>query len=429
MSNDNLPPITKKRADEIKKRYVSTAAAQARFGPLFDTTYSFSELHYHECSEGFTVVDVDKLLALACELELDTCSDYLYRCAPVNAINALLLLVASDRSLTDKVACRTARRCAETYAGKFVFFAVDRTAPHLIALLQECGPPAIPCLATEMRNLLLSPHLPESSWLAASSVGEAMRGIILECYKDIPLAISLTDQFCAPLLEFSKHPTAMSNRSNQENAGYLLSALVDIAILITDEKEVLELCRSKDWESEGYDHHWIDVLRLFSLEPHPQDEKLRERGNRMDWVIQTWNENHPDKQYPFPRGVVDGPFPGQPGYELPKRLFRHKYCVGSPKCRYNYSGISVEVKVCERCKHTYYCSEACQRHDWYGHFADANLIEYESYPPMVRTSPLKRLTAYHKSRFGYSSHRSHCLLVQAYKQWVKIDKQQRKAER
>jgi len=78
---------------------------------------------------------------------------------------------------------------------------------------------------------------------------------------------------------------------NRNNASFLLSQLLYIAILITDEKEILELCRSEKCKGIDSDRHsWIDVLRLFSLEPHPQDERLRERGNRVDWVIQTWNE-------------------------------------------------------------------------------------------------------------------------------------------
>ena len=324
-------PTTRKRAKEIKKRYTSSTASQSRFEPLFHTDFTIAGLQYAECSERFTVTDVEKLIALACELELDQCggfdeSDaYLYQCAPVHAMNALLLLVASDRSIVDTVARRLARRSAETVPECETDFVTECTCSNMLALIRECGPVAVPYLVTEMRKLLLTPNLPELSWLGAMNIADAMRDIIRECYKDIPLAISLTDQFCEPLLEFDKHPTASSNPVNQENASILLNALVEIAILVTEEKEVLELCRSDKYGgTHFYEHSWIDVLRLFSLEPHPQDERLIEKGNRIDWVIEKWNNNHPDKQYPFPRGVVDGPFLGQPGYELPKRLFRHK---------------------------------------------------------------------------------------------------------
>ena len=419
---------TRKRAKEIKKRYTSSTASQARFERLFNTEFSILELHYDDCSEEFTLADVEKLIGLACELELDQCGDFdedeVYQCcAPVHAMNALLLLVASDRSIADTVARRLARRCAETIPDETDFVA-DYTCSNLVALLTECGPPAIPYLVTEMRKLLLTPHLPNDSWLGASNIADAFRGIILECYKDIPLAISLTDQFCEPLLEFGNDPVASTNSVNQENASYLLAVLVEIAILITDEKEVLELCRSDKCRSNGYEYRWIDVLRLFSLEPHPQDERLRVRGNRLDWVIQTWNENHPDKQFPFPRGVVDGPFPGQPGYKLPKRLFRHKYCQGID-CR-SIINTQFSVKVCERCKHKYYCSEECQRKDWYGYHEEANRLKLESFPPKFRSRPLKRLAAHYTTNTPYR-HLPHCLLVQAYKRWVKKQKMERKA--
>ena len=388
-------------------------------------------MHYHECSEGFTVADVEKLIGLACELELDHCGgfdeDYLYQFATVHAINALLLLVASDRSIADTVAQRFVRRCAETIPDRGSFVA-EVMEHNMVMLLCECGPPAVPYLVTEMRRLLLTPNLKEEFWLGSIYVSRAMLVIIRECYTDIPLAILLTDQFCAPLLEFGRHPTATRNPVNKENASYLLSALVEVAILIMDENAVLELCRSEKCLGDGYDHRLIDVLRLFSLEPHPQDELLRERGNRRDWVIQTWNENHPDKQFPFPRGVMDGPFPGQPGYELPKRLFRHKYCRGSFKCRYESTTITVSTKVCERCEHTYYCSEECQRKDGHGLNGEANQIKLDSYPPKFRIRPLNFLTEYHKkSRSDSSSHRPQCLLIQAFKQWVKIDKRERNA--
>ena len=413
---------TKKRAQAIKKRYVSTTASQSRFGPLFNTEISWDGLHYCDCSEGFSVMDVEMLIELACELELDRCEgfdgDYPYNCAPVHAINALLLLVSSNRSLlADTVAQRLAPRCAETVAVVDSDFVIKVLGHNIVMLLCECGPPAIPYLVTEMRRLILTPDLSSASWLGASYVGEAIRYIIRECYTDIPLAILLTDQFCAPLLEFGRHPTTTHNPVNKENASGFLGNLLQLAILITDEKEVLELCRNEHCD----EYRWIDVLRLFSLEPHPQDELLRVRGNRMDWVIQTWNKNHPDRQYPFPRGVTDGPFPGQPGYELPKRLFRHKYCTGSSECSIGSTAISNaqgNIKVCERCEHTYYCSEECQRKDWEGCNGDGNQEKLKSYPPKFRVKPLKRLTKYHQT----ASHRPHCLLIQAYKQWVKIQK-------
>ena len=389
-------------------------------------------MHYHECSEGFTVADVEKLIGLACELELDHCGgfdeDYLYQFATVHAINALLLLVASDRSIADTVAQRFVRRCAETIPDRGSFVA-EVMEHNMVMLLCECGPPAVPYLVTEMRRLLLTPNLKEEFWLGSIYVSRAMLVIIRECYTDIPLAILLTDQFCAPLLEFGRHPTATRNPVNKENASYLLSALVEVAILIMDENAVLELCRSEKCLGDGYDHRLIDVLRLFSLEPHPQDELLHERGNRRDWVIQTWNENHPDKHFPFPRGVMDGPFPGQPGYELPKRLFRHKYCSGNFKCNNNPTIPVTNIQVCERCKHTYYCSEECQRYDWdeTDHRGRAVRNNLESYPPKFRIRPLKRLTEFHQSRSGFSSHRPQCLLIQAFKQWVKIDKRERNA--
>ena len=94
-------PTTKKRAEEIKKRYTSSTASQARFEPLFNTEFSISGLNYDHCSEAFTVADVEKLIGLACELELDLCGGFdgddakLYQCAPIHAMNALLLLVSS----------------------------------------------------------------------------------------------------------------------------------------------------------------------------------------------------------------------------------------------------------------------------------------------------------------------------------------------
>ena len=119
--NDGHPRTTKKRAIEIKKRYVpSTSTLDGmRFGPLFNSSvFSFPELNYHECSEAFTVADVDKLLGLACELELDQCdgfdNDYLYQYAPLHAMNALLLFVSSNRSIADTIAQRFAHRCAQT---------------------------------------------------------------------------------------------------------------------------------------------------------------------------------------------------------------------------------------------------------------------------------------------------------------------------
>ena len=429
MSDQGPPPTTRKRATEIQKRYVSGGNSM-QFGLLFAFELDFMGLHYEDCSEGFTVDDVEKLIGLACEMELDHCKgfddDYAYMCAPVHAMNALLLLVASDKSLADTVARRIARRCADSVPAVDSDFLTEVMGFNMVMLLCECGPPAIPHLVTEIRKLILSPNLPSDSWIGASYVSRAVLNIVRECYKDIPLAISLTDQFCAPLLEFGNHPTAPLNPVNKENASYILSKLVDIAILITDEKEVLELSRSNKCIGGGDCHHWIDVLRLFSLEPHPQDDLLRERGNRRDWVIQTWNKNHPDKQFPFPRGVVDGPFPGQPGYELPKRLFRHKYCTGSYNCRCVLSGVtSISIKVCERCKHTYYCSDDCQRQDWYRHNEEANRRRRDSLPPKFRVRPLNRF--FSSSSTDCSSHRPQCLLIQAYKRWVIIQKQERSA--
>ena len=433
---DEDPPMTtKERAQEIKTQYTSrgtSLTSRRQFEQLFNNDFFIPELHYHECSEGFTGADVEKLLDLACEVELDTCGgfdgDHLYQCAPVHAINALLLLVASDRSLVDSIAQRMARRSAGTYGGENADFTLKCTGPCLIALMHECGPPSVPYLVMAMRNLLFDVNLPEVSWLAASYVADAMRDIIYDCYTDIPLAISLTDQFCAPLFEFGRHPTASYNPVNKTIASHLLSELVEVAILITDEKEVLELCRSNKCYGDGWAHSWLDILRKFSLEPHPQDELLRERGNRMDWVIQTWNKNHPDKQFPFPRGVVtDGPFPGQPGYELPKRLFKYKYCTES-QCAYSNPTVTrTNVKVCERCKHVYYCSIECHRKDWNGcnvRQAEYNRIKLESYPSKFWIRPLKRLT-YRRSGLYY--HRPHCQLIEAYKQWVKIDKRERNA--
>ena len=439
MSAKKNTVTTKKRAKEIKKRYLSTATGQLRFGPLFNTELSWDGLQYSDCSEGFTAADVEKLLGLACELELDKClgfdGDLEYNYAPVHAMNALLLLVSSDHSIADIVARRIARRCAETNSPVESDFVIEVLGHNVVTLLCACGPTAIPHMITEMRRLILTPNLSDDSWIGASFIADAIRGIILECYKDIPLAISLTDQFCTPLLEYGKHPTAIRDPVNKTNAAEFLSKLVDIAILITDEKEVLELCRSGKCLGDGYDHCWIDVLRMFSLEPHPQDERIREdnaihQPNRMDWVIQTWNQNHPDKQYPFPRGVVDGPFPGQAGYELPKRLFRHKYCAGTYNCGYatscitNTTNTPSKLKVCERCEHTYYCCEACQRLDWYGSRGDGDRKKLETYPLKFRVYPLKRLTKY----YGASPHRRQCLLIQAYKQWVKRQKQEEKRD-
>ena len=422
MSAKKKSVTPKKRANEIKKRYQTTTAAQSSFGPLFNTEICWDGVHYHDCSEGFVVTDVEKLIVLACELELDQCEgfegDYEFNCAPLHAMNALLLLISSNHSITDTVAGRLAHRCAETIPSIHDSdFVTEILGHNMVMLLCECGPVAIPYLVIEMRRLLLTPNLSGDSWLGASYVANAMRSIILECYQDIPLAISLADQYCAPLLEFSKHPTATRNRVNRENASSFTSKLLDIAVLITDEQEVLELYRN----NKGFYGNWIDVLRSFSLEPHPQDEMLRERGNRMDWVIRTWNENHPEKQYPFPRGVKYGPFPGQPGYELPKRLFRHKYCRGSYKCRYEPTSATVAVQVCERCEHTYYCNDDCQRNDWCGQNGHGHRSQLELFPPKFRIHPLKRLTKYYRT----DSHRRQCLLIQSYKQWVERQKEER----
>ena len=436
--------VSKKRAKDIKKKYTKD---DDRFAPFFSTNICYFGLKIDECSEGFTAADLDKLLGLACELELDRCEGFsdddtntLYKCAPVHAINALLLLVASDRSIADTVAQRMAPRCANTIDGEDgTEFITEITGPNLVVLMDEIGPIAVPYLVAEMHNLLFAPDLSTDSWLGTTNVGAALNDIIRESQKDIPLAISLTQQFCAPLLEFLRQfgptlpATARANSSvnmmHRSNAGYFLKKVVDIAMLITEEKEVLQLCRLMCGLESTFDHSWLDVLRSFSLEPHPQDELLRVRGNRLDWVIQIWNENHPDKQFPFPRGVVDGPFPGQPGYELPKRLFRHKYCRNPYKCVNESAGSShtpVGIKVCDRCKHTYYCSDICQREGWYcRRNGEADQFPRDSFPSKFLVRPLKRLLP--ESRSWLLSHRHQCLLIQAYKRWVKIQKQERSA--
>ena len=225
-------------------------------------------------------------------------------------------------------------------------------------------------------------------------------------------------------MEYGRHPTAIRDPVNKTNAAEFLSKLVDIAILITDEKEVLELCRSGKCQGDGYDHCWIDVLRMFSLEPHPQDERLREdnaihQPNRIDWVIQSWNENHPDKQYPFPRGVVDGPFPGQPGYEMPKRLFKYKYCMGGT----GSCGRWVHLKSCQSCKHRYYCSEICQKSDWGCGRQQDDHLKRQSMPTKFSKRPLNRLA---KPSCWRSHHHPYCRLMKYYKQWVEHQKHTRK---
>ena len=135
-----------------------------------------------ECSEGFTVADLDKLLDLACELELDRCegfsdddSNTLYKCAPVHAINALLILVASDRSIAETVAQRMAPRCADTIDGEDgTEFITDITGPNLVVLMDEIGPIAVPYLCAEMNKLLFTPNLSADSWLGTTNIGEGI---------------------------------------------------------------------------------------------------------------------------------------------------------------------------------------------------------------------------------------------------------------
>ena len=425
--------VTKKRAKDIKKKYTKD---DDRFAPLFSTNICYFGLKIDDCSEGFTVADLDKLLELACELELDRCESFsdeesntLYKCAPVHAINALLLLVASHRSIAETVAQRMAPRCADTIDGEDgTDFVSEITGPNLVALMDECGPIAVPYLVAEMHKLLFTPDLSADSWLGTTNIGAALNDIIRECYKDIPLAISLTQQFCAPLLEFLRRygPTlpatarakSSENMMHRSNAGYFLKKIVDIAMLITEEKEVLQLCRILCGLESTFDHSWLDVLRLFSLEPHPQDELLRVRGNRLDWVIQTWNENHPDKHFPFPRGVMDGPFPGQPGYELPKRLFKYKYCMGGT----GSCGRWVGLKICQCCKHRYYCSVECQKSDWGCGRQQEDILKRDSMPTKFSKRPLNRLA---KPGCWRSHHYPHCRLTQAYKQWVQHQKHAR----
>ena len=201
-------PVSKKRAKDIKKKYLNL---DERFVPFFSTSIFYHGLKFsEECSEGFTVADLDKLLDLACEMELDRCEGFtdedtnmLYKCAPVHAINALLLLVANDRSIVDKVAQRMAPRCAETIDGEDgTEFITEITGPNLVVLMNECGPIAVPYLVAEMNKLLFTPSLDADSWLGTTNIGAALHDIIRESYQDIPLAISLTQQFCGPLLEF-----------------------------------------------------------------------------------------------------------------------------------------------------------------------------------------------------------------------------------
>ena len=194
--------------------------------------------------------------------------------------------------------------------------------------------------------------------------------------------------------------------------------IVDIAMLVTEEKEILQLCRILCGLESSFNRTWLDVLRLFSLEPHPQDDLLRTRGNRLDWVIQTWNENHPDKPYPFPPGVVDGPFPGQPGYELPKRLFRHKYCMGGT----GSCGRWIGLKICQSCKHRYYCSEVCQQSDWGCGRQQEDQIKRAFMPTKYIQRPWNRLG---KPGCWRSHHQPQCKLTKYYKQWVQHQKQTR----
>ena len=204
MSIEDPPLTTKKRAKEIKKRCMSTPAAQSLFGPLFNAgmeDWRQNNAYFDDCSERFTVVDTEKLLELACEMELDQCDGFeeafFYQCAPVHAMNALLLLVSSDRSLADMVAEKFVRLAGATIGsmhGDCTYFVRKILESSVKALLCECGPAAVPHLITEMRRLLLSPYLPESSFLGvsgASYIGYAMVCIIHECYlitSDSPIA-------------------------------------------------------------------------------------------------------------------------------------------------------------------------------------------------------------------------------------------------
>jgi len=243
-------PVSKKRAKDIKKKYIKD---DERFVPFFSTSIC-QLVNFQNCSEGFTIADLDKLLDLACELELDRCEGFsdedtntLYKCAPVHAINALLLLIASDRSIVDKVAQRMAPRLADTIDGEDgTDFITQITSSNLVVLMDECGPTAVPYLVAEMSKLIFSPDLDADSWVGTTNVGTALYDIIRECYKDIPLAISLTQQFCGPLLEFlqrygpslpatarAKPSENMMRRSNAGKLSYHRSIRTLICMLPT----------------------------------------------------------------------------------------------------------------------------------------------------------------------------------------------------
>lgn len=341
----------------------------------------------HKCSDGFTADDVAVLVAIACEQKLDGCDNEKLQYGPTHAIHALLRL---GRQVVGSA--ESAARLADRIANMVYFdddqgdYMTEVLQPACVQLMAEFGPLAVPSLLKEVS--VFATLCPRGDHVGGilGTMNDCLIGIARDC-QDTTVAQDVARGFVdalralhASVVRCERARDGYVDKAASQFGRYLVQAIVSLAIFVRNE-DTLQIGRIVYEEvmlnvEDVRELPWAEFVHSFGIECHPLDPLVYSKTHPdRELLLGMWRSRRDLGVEAMPS--ADGPFPGQFGYEVPR-----KWCIVS-MCGYDQCGRRAENEAIAK----YFKEEAQAGADYRKKFAE---IEQD----MVAHDPQYRVRRY-----------------------------------